>query len=210
MSRRRRDRYRFRRIKVDGPWCTYCGMPADTEDHFPPLSVSNSGFLLPACRRCNLFASNLYAFDFNARVRRVQESIERRFGSLLTMPDWDGDEISELGENLRRYVESWRERKRLAHGQIVWDAMAYLRSIAPANVFAALNAKTPGIPESGLTPLKSIENLKTCEECGKQFQPKARNGSFQRFCRTKCAGLAKRKRRKTRADLQAGAGGGAV
>lgn len=189
----RHDRYRFRRIKVDGPWCIYCGMLADTEDHFPPLSVSISGFLLPACRLCNNLASTLYPFDFQARVRHVQEELVWRFGGDLAMPHWTTEEITKLGPNLQRYIELCRERKNLAHGRIVWNAREYLRSIAPANVFAAINAKTLGIQESEPTPsrpsapveLKPLvfENNRICLVCRQTFRQKRRQ---QKYCCRRC------------------------
>lgn len=42
---------------VDGPYCTYCGVPAEHLDHVIPRSrggTSNDDNLVPACARCNL------------------------------------------------------------------------------------------------------------------------------------------------------------
>jgi hypothetical protein len=41
-------------LLASGPACRWCGAPATTADHYPPLATGHwSGSYLPACRRCN-------------------------------------------------------------------------------------------------------------------------------------------------------------
>jgi len=60
MSSYRREydhRYRAKREKLLGQPCVWCGAPADTADHVPPLKSFPPGEwvgeLLPACKKCN-------------------------------------------------------------------------------------------------------------------------------------------------------------
>jgi DNA invertase Pin-like site-specific DNA recombinase len=43
-------------VRSRGDQCVYCGERADSDEHFPPTSYRNLGYILPACRECNSFA----------------------------------------------------------------------------------------------------------------------------------------------------------
>ena len=51
------SQYQRRRERVIGEPCVWCGQPADTGEHVPPLSSMPEGKwegdILPACKKCN-------------------------------------------------------------------------------------------------------------------------------------------------------------
>ncbi len=55
-------RYRVARAKLleGNPPCHWCGKPATTADHEPPLEVSPHPhlYLVPACKKCNFGRRN--------------------------------------------------------------------------------------------------------------------------------------------------------
>lgn len=119
------------RTKLGGRLCVYCGMVADTFDHFPPRSYTRHGFLLPACRECNVVAGTHHPTDFDKRAEHVKQSLARRHKKALHFPVWETDDIEALGYSMRKNVKSWQERRRIAHARLVWNAVAYILSIVP-------------------------------------------------------------------------------
>ena len=77
----------FRR-RIRGNQCVYCGLSADTEDHFPPQSLTHLGVLLPACRECNSMAGTEWCFDFELRCAYVKDKLRKKYQKVLQTPDW--------------------------------------------------------------------------------------------------------------------------
>lgn len=125
---------RWRRL--EGKFCLYCGVIADSDDHFPPQSVAHSGWLLPACRPCNSALGNRWHGNLLQRIRVAKESIARKTKKLRQQSTWDDDDIKALGPNMRREVKLWQERKRIAHARLAWNAEAYLAFIDRDSAFA--------------------------------------------------------------------------
>ena len=106
------------------PLCVYCGQPADSLDHVPPLSrvddyralglVREMYLLVPACRDCNALAGSTLQATFPERVEYVKDEITRKNRRVIAAPEWDQDEIDELGGSLKAYIIAQeRKRKRL-------------------------------------------------------------------------------------------------
>jgi len=55
MAKRRFGPERMFRIRISGYFCVYCGEIATQDEHFPPMSYSLRGYILPACAECNSF-----------------------------------------------------------------------------------------------------------------------------------------------------------
>lgn len=123
------------RIRLVGPKCVYCGMLANSDDHFPPRSAFRAGFILPACRECNFLAGTSYPTDFWKRVNLVKEKIKKRNRKLVNMPFWSKEDLNELGPNMRRDVEIWQRKKRIVHSRLAWNVESYLASIDKNNAF---------------------------------------------------------------------------
>jgi len=124
------------RVRLTGFWCTYCGEPATTEDHFPPKSHSSGGFLIPACKECNCVLSTWWATDFESRCMLVKKRIARRCKTLIESPTWKQSELQELGDTLWSAVENWNQKQDRAKRRLAWNVEAYIASIDRNNVFA--------------------------------------------------------------------------
>jgi hypothetical protein len=118
------DRYRI----VTGeraehwPLCVYCGNPAGTRDHVPPISrvgdYESLGMQIevyvkvPACTECNMIAADTLQPSFMDRAEYVKDRLARKYARSLSAPDWDEDELAQLGRNLRSKVRAALNRKR--------------------------------------------------------------------------------------------------
>ena len=117
------------RITISGPQCLYCGLNANSLDHFPPRSMTVRGFLLPACRECNCLAGTEYGLDLRKRINMVKEKIARKYKKILEMPVWSSDDLDELEGNIKRKVIKCQKDRRIASSRIAWNAESYLASI---------------------------------------------------------------------------------
>ena len=133
------------RKRITGWYCTYCGQMANTEEHFPPRSLTSVGLIISACKECNQFASTLWAFDFEERCNYVKMKIKDKYKKCLQTPDWSDNEIKELKYNLRCGVRKWQFLKKITQERIAWNAIGYLISIDHNNYFAQFCARIDGI-----------------------------------------------------------------
>lgn len=101
--------------------CTYCGEIGGTRDHVIPLSVLRSGRrqggkgkgwgeTVPACTECNVLLGTSLLPSMDARAGLIAGALARRYGKLLTMPEWTEAELGELGPDMRRHVTGSLER----------------------------------------------------------------------------------------------------
>jgi len=114
--------------------CVYCGDPADTVEHVPPLSrVSDYEALgivnelyckSPACRECNSVAGDSLQDSFMARVEYVKDCLERRYRRYLRLPEWDDAELdeAEFGPVLRSAIVEHNRKAKAARERIEYFA----------------------------------------------------------------------------------------
>lgn len=102
--------------------CFYCGMPADTIDHVPPISkvaqyrqfnLANELYVkVTACRSCNTSLGDSLQINILERADVRRRQLEKEYAKFLKMPNWSEEEISNLGKNLRsEIVTSLREKE---------------------------------------------------------------------------------------------------
>jgi hypothetical protein len=108
----------YRRSNIFGrDVCTYCGDPAEGEDHVPSLenvyqlgldAILDSGYrllLVPCCRECNSWLADRPLLTVQARAAFILERLRNR-GERLGVAQWSRPELDALGRNLRSMVES--------------------------------------------------------------------------------------------------------
>ncbi len=118
--------------------CYYCGMPANGIDHVVPqsllevakrmldvdsyLELTGRGRRLevPACQQCNSILGNKYDQNLAMRKARAKERLKTKLRNDLGIPDWDEDEIQELGPTLRQVVLEGMVRKWVAQFRLRW------------------------------------------------------------------------------------------
>ena len=102
---------RFERIAA----CVYCGVAAQSIDHFIPRSFSRMlagemrpGHtrvpLLPACFECNSIAGNRLFRTVAAKRRRIHARLAAKYRTYLEMPEWSEEELGELGWMLQTKI----------------------------------------------------------------------------------------------------------
>lgn len=111
--------------------CVYCGQVGDSVDHIPPESMRlrlihlqitrEFPFLeVRACRECNSALNDDGGWTLRERKRFVKSWLARRYARLLSMPDWEPEELLELGPGLAIYVSSGVVKKRIIERRLKW------------------------------------------------------------------------------------------
>ena len=117
------------RKRIRGDWCIYCGELATTDEHFPPSTLTPIGLILPACLECNCLASTHFATDFDERCQFVKERLRTKYSRILKTPDWDQDEIDNLGYSIKTTVKKWQSLRDSLKPRLAWNHNAYLACI---------------------------------------------------------------------------------
>lgn len=83
--------------------CVYCGAPASTFDHVPPLhyAARNPDCEMqfkkhPACSECNSALGGSILLTMKERRDYIRQYLRRKYSSYLKMPRWDEDELNEM------------------------------------------------------------------------------------------------------------------
>ena len=105
--------------------CVYCGVISGTQDHLLPRTwtgdaVRHNVLVVPACGECNSCISDRYAPSITARRRLAHDAIRRRKKRILSIPDWEADEVAKLGHTLRSTIEKGLHEKRLTAARLSW------------------------------------------------------------------------------------------
>jgi hypothetical protein len=94
----------------------YCGQPADTLDHVPPVSrISDYEalrldreryFLVRSCADCNVVLGNSLQETILQRAEYLKDRLEQKHRNKLKAQEWDEEELQELGPRLRSSVRA--------------------------------------------------------------------------------------------------------
>jgi len=126
--------------------CHYCGVPADSVDHFVPQTVAKRMLvvkqrLIPACRECNSALGARFYPTLRARTAAVKESLRRRYRKVLATPDWKDQECDVLGVTLKSSIRNRGQLRELVKARLSWrraeygqDAPAYIATVTVAPI----------------------------------------------------------------------------
>jgi hypothetical protein len=94
--------------------CVYCGLPAESKDHVPPITrVSDYESLglaielyikVPCCLECNNLLGAELQDSFFQRAEVLKDKLARKYRRHLNNVDWDDEELEELGPTLKSKV----------------------------------------------------------------------------------------------------------
>lgn len=94
--------------------CFYCGLPADTFDHQPPLSrvhdyealslIHEEYVKVPCCRECNSMLGASLNSCLIDRERQLKKLMQHKYRASLKVPDWPKEELAQLGKNMRSEI----------------------------------------------------------------------------------------------------------
>lgn len=128
MSKNRSTPKAFRTALI-GSRCIYCGEFASLQDHFPPLTVSKHGWLLPSCAECNSIAGTEYPKNFIRRAEFVKNVLRKKYSKTLKTPIWEKQDIKELGYNLANAILTANKQKQIILARLNWDAEFYFSQL---------------------------------------------------------------------------------
>lgn len=104
------DNFKNSQIKL----CSYCGTVATCHDHVPPVSFYKLGPRkgkrlleypwVPAFTECNLLLSNKILLTVSSRAGYLARHLKARYTKLLSMPDWQEEELDELEDRVKESV----------------------------------------------------------------------------------------------------------
>ena len=106
-------------ITFDIITCIYCGEPGRDRHHYKE-SVANSGQkrrykrgeTLPACRECNMLIGSLTP-TFTETCYLLYDKVSDRHKNVLSIPNWEQEDLKELEGRLRRTTVSKIRKKKL-------------------------------------------------------------------------------------------------
>ena len=102
--------------------CTYCGMPADTQDHVVPisimakladLSIDIELAKIPCCRECNTLAGDIFFNSFSEKKDFIRGRLRERYQKIFNMPAWNEDELNEMGPIAKIEIKAFINKKKI-------------------------------------------------------------------------------------------------
>lgn len=102
--------------------CAYCGESATDREHVVPRSLGGT-YTVPACGECNLLAGTGLDASLAARRRRIRQAFERRYRRVLRCPEWDREELAEMGCGMRQAIEAQEAAR-----QILCQRLDFMRA----------------------------------------------------------------------------------
>ena len=106
-----KDRYNYT--------CTYCGQPGDNRDHTTPAKFAQASKnfddceVVISCAECNHLLGDKILIGVKERAIYLADRLRTRHKSTLNTPHWTTEELSELGPNMKAYVEAGIRDKEL-------------------------------------------------------------------------------------------------
>jgi hypothetical protein len=72
------------------------GEYANEIEHVYPRSTKLPTYVVPACKECNLLASDALFSTFEEKSIYIRNKLRKRYKKILSTPEWTSDEIKEL------------------------------------------------------------------------------------------------------------------
>lgn len=108
--------------------CIYCGSPAKTVDHIPPISLrwgmmegKYKVMQVDACKECNSILHNRPLMTLRTRKNFIRRRLAQLYKKYLDM-NWSQEELNAMNGSLRLYVEESIEVARVARKRIEFAA----------------------------------------------------------------------------------------
>ncbi len=111
--------------------CVYCGLPADTRDHFVPkafrekiqdLGWVRNRLIVPACNECNRTAGDKVFRTMKQKRGYIHERYRIKYRRILEMPSWSDEDLEELGYGLRTTVVAGLNARLTLRERLRWPA----------------------------------------------------------------------------------------
>lgn len=106
------------------PFCVYCGDYYQCRDHVVPVGFTSvyrnfgRGETVHCCNECNHLAGAYVPDSFQDKAAYLLSRYEAKYKKILNQPIWQREEIKELKNGLKRFVESRAAKQRIALGKL--------------------------------------------------------------------------------------------
>ena len=107
-------------------WCFYCGNFSSSRDHVYPHSVRTNMIrrnfrqeIVNACRSCNSTLGKFVGNTIESRFGILIERTIKQFQLDKQLPEWNEEEIEELGPALQSDIRSWLRERDLARSRVI-------------------------------------------------------------------------------------------
>jgi hypothetical protein len=145
------------RNRIRGDRCVYCGQRANEDEHWPPKSTTDFGYILPVCRECNSFAGTAWPYDFIQRAEYVKEKIAKEYYRELHLTELTCEDLAHQGRDAwLPTLEDYRT-KIIAEHRIGWDALGYIAMIDYNEIFVPVTTAEPPPIDDG--PEETLDDL---------------------------------------------------
>ena len=120
------NKCRIRHHREEADYCFFCGQPhPEDKHHLDPIASRATGRYsgqetVPCCKSCNGAIGSVSWEDIDAQFSHLIDHYTAKRGP--EKPEWDEDEIKELGASLRRRI-----KKLLAEYQQMNERIVYLK-----------------------------------------------------------------------------------
>lgn len=113
--------------------CFYCGEPATDLDHVIPqcmLRVKRrtkgryqGDLVVPACRECNGLLGAALLPTLEDRFYYARVKLADRYRKVIAMPDWEQDELDDLGPGMKADVIRAVNAKKKIEARLGWPIL---------------------------------------------------------------------------------------
>lgn len=103
--------------------CFYCGEYGDEIEHVVPRRVLLPTWTVLSCTECNRMAGGEMFASVFEKLLFIREKRAKKYRKLLSMPEWDDEELAELKGRLRKMVEDWKRARECVLAQTLWNPL---------------------------------------------------------------------------------------
>ena len=117
--------------REDASPCYYCGMPADSIDHVPPITVRPRLLALGldkrykfvevnACKECNSLIGARALWTLSQRKKFIKKALKLKYAKALRTANYTDSELKEFGSMLRDYILTQSLISELIKKRLAW------------------------------------------------------------------------------------------
>ena len=109
--------------------CAYCGVMAEERDHVIPACYNSTRHenatyyhhnVVPVCCECNSMLCAKYIPTVADRAAAVARMLAIKHRAMLSLPDWDDDELEEVSDRMRKQIKAKLKCRDLLRARIAY------------------------------------------------------------------------------------------
>jgi len=95
--------------------CTYCGLPATSMDHVPPITRCsdfnkkaldyNNFFKVPSCTQCNSALNDRVLYSIRERLDFIKKYLRKKYKNLLHLPTWEEEDYEDMDLTFAKIIK---------------------------------------------------------------------------------------------------------